>query len=63
MRTMATAVAAAALLYGSAAAQAQISVKLGVLNDRSGIYSDLGGEGSVIAARMAIGARRSALDS
>jgi branched-chain amino acid transport system substrate-binding protein len=35
------------------AAQAQTSVKLGVLNDRSGVYSDLTGEGSVIAARMA----------
>ena len=35
------------------ASQAQISVKLGVLNDRSGVYSDLTGEGSVIAARMA----------
>ncbi len=33
--------------------QAQTSVKLGVLNDRSGVYSDLTGEGSVIAARMA----------
>src|ERR671917_1441591 len=35
------------------AVQAQTSVKLGVLNDRSGVYSDLSGEGSVIAARMA----------
>ena len=29
-------------------------VKIGVLNDRSGIYADLAGEGSVIAARMAV---------
>jgi branched-chain amino acid transport system substrate-binding protein len=35
-------------------AQAQIAVKFGVLNDRSGVYSDLTGEGSVIAARMAV---------
>ncbi|WP_434619380.1 ABC transporter substrate-binding protein [Azospirillum sp. B2RO_4] len=28
-------------------------VKIGVLNDRSGLYADLGGEGSAIAARMA----------
>ena len=35
------------------AAQSQTSVKLGVLNDRSGVYSDLTGEGSVVAARMA----------
>src|SRR3546814_6331893 len=33
---------------------AQTSVKIGVLNDRSGIYADLAGEGSVIAARMAV---------
>ncbi|MVT00251.1 ABC transporter substrate-binding protein [Devosia sp. L53-10-65] len=31
-----------------------VDVKLGVLNDRSGIYADLSGEGSVVAARMAI---------
>src|ERR671920_867682 len=36
------------------AVQAQTSVKLGVLNDRSGVYSDLTGEGSVIAARLAV---------
>ncbi|GLI22895.1 branched-chain amino acid transport system substrate-binding protein [Xanthobacter flavus] len=38
-------------------AGAQISgdnVKLGVLNDQSGIYSDLSGQGSVTAARMAV---------
>jgi branched-chain amino acid transport system substrate-binding protein len=29
-------------------------VKIGVLNDRSGTYSDLAGEGSVVAARMAV---------
>jgi branched-chain amino acid transport system substrate-binding protein len=29
------------------------SVKIGVLNDQSGIYADLSGQGSVIAARMA----------
>jgi branched-chain amino acid transport system substrate-binding protein len=37
----------------AAAAQAQVSVKIGVLNDRSGLYADLTGEGSVVAARMA----------
>ncbi|HWT31401.1 MAG TPA: ABC transporter substrate-binding protein, partial [Propylenella sp.] len=45
--------AAAALLSGSAFAQT-IDVKIGVLNDRSGTYSDLSGEGSVVAARMAV---------
>ncbi len=29
-------------------------VKLGVLNDRSGMYADLSGEGSVVAARLAV---------
>ena len=31
-----------------------VDVKIGVLNDRSGIYADVAGEGSVIAARMAV---------
>ena len=50
-----------AFLFGTAlavlmagAAQAQLSVKVGVMNDRSGVYADLSGEGSVIAARMAV---------
>ena len=42
----------ASLLATSALAQ-DMTVKIGVLNDRSGIYADLAGEGSVIAARMA----------
>ena len=49
------AVAAACAFAGSA--QAQISdgiVKIGVLNDMSGLYSDITGQGSVIAARMAV---------
>ena len=29
-------------------------VRIGVLNDQSGLYADLGGPGSVVAARMAI---------
>ena len=49
------AVAAACAFAGSA--QAQISdgiVKIGVLNDMSGLYSDITGQGSVVAARMAV---------
>ena len=42
-----------ALAAGPAAAE-DIPVKIGVLNDRSGVYADLAGEGSVIAARMAV---------
>jgi branched-chain amino acid transport system substrate-binding protein len=39
------------------AVRAQISddlVRIGVLNDQSGLYADFGGPGSVIAARMAV---------
>ena len=38
-------------------AQAQITdgtIKIGVMNDMSGTYADLSGQGSVIAARMAV---------
>ena len=53
LRTILATSALAALLASPALAQ-QISVKAGVLNDRSGLYADLAGEGSVIAARMAV---------
>src|SRR5689334_17651885 len=46
----------AVLLLGVGSARAQISddvVKIGVMNDQSGLYADLGGPGSVVAARMA----------
>jgi len=52
-----TLVAAAALALGAGAAHAEITggvVKIGVLNDQSGLYADLGGQGSVIAAKMAV---------
>jgi branched-chain amino acid transport system substrate-binding protein len=52
VRTLLAAVGLTALMAGSAGAQ--VSVKLGVMNDRSGIYADLGGEGGVVAARMAV---------
>ena len=48
---------AATTVIGVGAATAQISddvVRIGVLNDQSNVYADLGGPGSVIAARMAI---------
>ena len=41
------------LTAGPAAAD-DIPIKIGVLNDRSGVYADLAGEGSVIAAKMAV---------
>jgi len=55
-RKLLTIAAAAACAFGGAA-QAQISdgtVKIGVLNDMSGLYSDITGPGSLLAARMAV---------
>src|SRR5437588_10013975 len=61
MRSSGLAAFAAALTASAAltmlAAQAQISddvVKIGVMNDMSGLYADISGQGSVEAARMAI---------
>jgi branched-chain amino acid transport system substrate-binding protein len=48
---------AIAVAVGCGSAQAQYSdgtIKIGVMNDMSGTYSDLSGQGSVIAARMAV---------
>src|SRR5260370_13440674 len=42
----------AALACGTA--HAQVTVKIGVLSDMSSLYSDIGGPGSVAAARMAV---------
>ncbi|MDK9714714.1 MAG: ABC transporter substrate-binding protein [Sulfuritalea sp.] len=45
------------LIAASVGAQAQISggvVKIGVLTDLSGMYSDLAGQGSILATKMAI---------
>ena len=39
------------LLVGAASAQ---GVKIGILNDQSGVYADFGGKGSIEAAKMAI---------
>jgi branched-chain amino acid transport system substrate-binding protein len=47
----------AALALAAGGAHAQISdgvIKIGILNDQSSLYSDLTGQGSVVAARMAI---------
>ena len=61
MRSSGFAAFAAALTLSAAltmlAAQAQISddvVKIGVMNDMSGLYADISGQGSAEAARMAI---------
>ena len=54
-RLLSLSVLAAALACG--AAQAQVTdgvVKIGVMNDMSGLYADLTGPGSVVAAQMAV---------
>src|SRR6202047_3919467 len=48
------AVAALAALFMGASAQAQTKVKIGVLSDMSSVYSDIGGAGSVAAAKLAM---------
>jgi branched-chain amino acid transport system substrate-binding protein len=48
------AIAAAALMAFTAEAVAETAVKIGVLNDQSSLYKDVSGEGSAVAARMAI---------
>ena len=49
--------AVASALAALTNASCQVSdgvVRIGVLNDQSGLYADLGGPGSVVAARMAV---------
>ena len=51
------AAAVAATLTTAGTAQAQVSdgvIKIGVMNDMSGLYADLTGPGSVVAAKMAV---------
>ena len=45
---------ATALLFALPAAAQQKPVRIGILNDQSGVFADYQGEGSVIAARMAL---------
>jgi branched-chain amino acid transport system substrate-binding protein len=49
--------AALAVIFGCGSAQAQYTdgaIKIGVMNDMSGLYADLTGQGSVVAARLAV---------
>src|SRR5919199_5089975 len=51
------AVLAAAVTLAMGTAHAQVSdgvIKIGVLNDQSSLYADLAGQGSTVAARMAV---------
>jgi len=52
-KTFVLAALAATLACGAAHAQ-QVSVKIGVLSDMSSLYSDIGGPGSVVAAKLAV---------
>ncbi|MGA2566861.1 MAG: ABC transporter substrate-binding protein [Pseudolabrys sp.] len=52
-KTIGLAALAVVLACGTASAQ-QVNVKIGVLSDMSSLYSDVGGPGSVVAAKMAI---------
>ncbi len=52
-RTISFAAVAVMLACGAASAQ-QVNVKIGVLTDMSSLYSDVGGPGSVVAAKLAI---------
>jgi len=56
-RKLLSTLVATACTLGFGTAQAQISdgvIKIGVLNDMSGLYADVAGPGSVIAARLAV---------
>jgi branched-chain amino acid transport system substrate-binding protein len=52
-RTLGLAALAALLACGTASAQ-QVNVKIGVLSDMSSLYADIGGPGSVAAAKLAV---------
>jgi branched-chain amino acid transport system substrate-binding protein len=52
-KTLGLAALAAVLAWGGANAQ-QVNVKIGVLSDMSSLYADIGGPGSVAAAKLAI---------
>jgi branched-chain amino acid transport system substrate-binding protein len=57
MKGLASALAVTTALLGALPAAAEISdgaVKIGVLTDMSGVYSDITGKGSIAAARMAV---------
>lgn len=51
---LATRLAVLSLAFGGTAMAADDVLRIGVLNDQSGLYADFGGPTSVIAARMAV---------
>jgi len=57
MKVLGIAILVAALAVAAVPVHAQVSdgvIKIGVLNDQSSLYADLAGQGSVVAARMAV---------
>lgn len=54
MRKILGLAALTALLTCSGAYAQQVNVKIGVLSDMSSLYSDIGGAGSIIAAKLAV---------
>jgi branched-chain amino acid transport system substrate-binding protein len=54
MKILGGALFAAATLIGAAAHAEDLAVKIGVMSDMSGLYADLGGPGSVAAAKLAV---------
>ncbi len=57
MKVLGIATLVAALAVAAGPVHAQVSdgvIKIGVLNDQSSLYADLAGQGSVVAARMAV---------
>ncbi|HEY1979054.1 MAG TPA: ABC transporter substrate-binding protein [Xanthobacteraceae bacterium] len=54
MKLAGVALLAAAAFVGTPAQAEDLAVKIGVLSDMSGLYSDLGGPGSVTAAKLAV---------
>jgi len=57
MKVLGIATLVAALAVAAVPVHAQVSdgvIKIGVLNDQSSLYADLAGQGSVVAARMAV---------
>ena len=54
MKIARAALVAAAVFAAPAAYAEDLNVKIGVMSDMSGLYADLGGPGSVAAAKLAI---------
>jgi branched-chain amino acid transport system substrate-binding protein len=54
MKIASAALVAAAMFIAPAVHAEDLNVKIGVMSDMSGLYADLGGPGSVVAAKLAI---------